>query len=1286
MFYLNLPHIKLIFSLFLTFIFFSFTGCNKPQQPGKGANFPISALSSGLSSTSSATIVPAFTISPSVINLKGAQAQLLTPSGGLAPYTFSLPNNSIGTLLNLQGTTTTYTAPTAITTASDIVVTITDSRSTTITATIHLYPPMQITGPPKSLTQNIRFDFPGPIGGKAPYSYNIFNAANGCNINSASGIFTTPATVATNFSVTVRVTDSLGQITDNTFQVKNPVTLIPSERSMGFNQSFDYIFLGGEAPYTFTRVSGADTIATISSVSSPGRVTSSLISTGVVTFRVTDFLGQTADGRVIVEPPLIIRPPTANIRDRDRLAISTTGGVPPYTYTLFPAKGHIDILGLFTPPSASEYIGPIEITVTDNLGAKAVSNVYVGITISPTNSLILQGTTKSFRPIGGQTPFTFSTTAGNTVGAINSNGVFTAKPAASGFTTVRVTDSLGQSAETTLTTASVLNLTAPKSDLKQLEAITLSASGGDSNYTFSKVQGPGSIVSSTGVFTAADTVTVKKSTVIRVVDGLGQTKELTVYTYPALGITPTSANLAQKTIPALPISSVDLTTSKGKPPYTYSLNNPVGAIVVSSNTVLAKYTAPDSITANQNVILTVTDGLSQTATVTLHLKVPVALAAVISQVKGKATQEIIASGGDENYTFSVIEGTSGGTLSALSPSNSSRRLFTAASNLSNNISSTIEVKDGLNQSATKTIIVFTPVNLAAANPNFILPGATEIFYATKGMPPYSYSVVEGLNGGEINSSSSKGVFTAKPAANVPSNILVKIRVTDNLGQIADSSLTVAGPLSFLRSRFSVVQGESIRWIDPVGGKPPYTPKIIQSNPAATYRGLESNHYVFKSQGTSSGEVTIKFTDNLAQTAEIPLDVLPKILPQPSSIELNHPTGMTIDSDGNIYIVDSFNHRIIKYSSWGSYLTVYGSKGSAPGQLDTPWSIAVAPSGDFYVSEYQNQRISIFDRNFIYKSSFGTPGSALGQLRFPKGIAFDSNSNLYVADAGNHRVQKFTSIGVPIAAFGREGSNPGEFYIPSSIFIEQNNIYVCDNSRVQKFTLQSNNTIIYAATLGIPGTSYIQPSGVIVKTDKFFVLDKAQNKIIKLKNDNTTVFSFGDYGTNYGQFKSPESFFRDNLGQTYVADSSNNRIQIFATMAPSPETTTTTSTMPPVPPVPPAPRSHLSVGEVLIAGQKLVPAGANSCNCSAIMQGDGNFVVYKGAIALWNTGSWQNPGAHFVFQTDSNLVVYKDSSPKWNSQTWGRGGLQLLMQGDCNLVLYGPTGYIWNSRTNQNGCQ
>jgi len=85
---------------------------------------------------------------------------------------------------------------------------------------------------------------------------------------------------------------------------------------------------------------------------------------------------------------------------------------------------------------------------------------------------------------------------------------------------------------------------------------------------------------------------------------------------------------------------------------------------------------------------------------------------------------------------------------------------------------------------------------------------------------------------------------------------------------------------------------------------------------------------------------------------------------------------------------------------------------------------------------------------------------------------------------------------------------------------------------------------------------------------------------------------------------------------------------------------------------------------------------------AVMQTDGNFVLYFGSTVLWASGTNGTGADHVSFQSDGNLVVYDASNnAKWVSGSNGTGATTLKMQSDGNLVIYNASGgAVWSTNT------
>lgn len=268
-------------------------------------------------------------------------------------------------------------------------------------------------------------------------------------------------------------------------------------------------------------------------------------------------------------------------------------------------------------------------------------------------------------------------------------------------------------------------------------------------------------------------------------------------------------------------------------------------------------------------------------------------------------------------------------------------------------------------------------------------------------------------------------------------------------------------------------------------------------------------------------------------------------------QFGNPYGMAINPAGNIiYISDYINNRIQEFTLSGQYITQFGGYGAGNGQFYLPEGIAFGPNGNLYVVDYGNNRIEEFTSNGQYITQWGMSGSGNGQFALPYGIAIDSSGNVYVTDSDNHRIQKFNSNGTYITQWGSLGSGNGQFILPLGVALDPSgNVYVADgapNSRVEEFT--SNG--IYLNQFGGNGTGNGQftiPSGILITTTSIYATDNWGANI-----DRVQVFThagqyfsqFGSYGTGNGQFNGPDNIIMNAMGDLYVMDSYNDRIQEF----------------------------------------------------------------------------------------------------------------------------------------------
>ena len=165
-----------------------------------------------------------------------------------------------------------------------------------------------------------------------------------------------------------------------------------------------------------------------------------------------------------------------------------------------------------------------------------------------------------------------------------------------------------------------------------------------------------------------------------------------------------------------------------------------------------------------------------------------------------------------------------------------------------------------------------------------------------------------------------------------------------------------------------------------------------------------------------------------------------------------PRGVATDSDGNIYVGDSGNSRIQKFSPRGEFLASLGSAGNGDGELREPNGLAIDHAGDIFVADASNHNLIKLNPDGTLAAQWsGPPPSFYG----PRDVAFGPDESIYVLDQGRSRVVHLNQKGESVGEWGRKGAGAGELDDPTGLAVSGERVYVADagNSRIQVFDLE-----------------------------------------------------------------------------------------------------------------------------------------------------------------------------------------------------------------------------------------
>lgn len=171
------------------------------------------------------------------------------------------------------------------------------------------------------------------------------------------------------------------------------------------------------------------------------------------------------------------------------------------------------------------------------------------------------------------------------------------------------------------------------------------------------------------------------------------------------------------------------------------------------------------------------------------------------------------------------------------------------------------------------------------------------------------------------------------------------------------------------------------------------------------------------------------------------------------------------SGDRLYVSDLKNHEIqVLDKVSGTLLFKFGKAGAKEGEIYYPTNMAVGQDGHLYVSETGNFRVQKFTLEGKPVRTYGQAGNRPGQFSRPRGIALDRQANIYIVDAAFENIQIIDQEGRILLFFGQPGSNREDINLPAGIVIDYENVPLFQQYADPKFKLEY--LILVASQFGV----------------------------------------------------------------------------------------------------------------------------------------------------------------------------------------------------------------------------
>ena len=258
------------------------------------------------------------------------------------------------------------------------------------------------------------------------------------------------------------------------------------------------------------------------------------------------------------------------------------------------------------------------------------------------------------------------------------------------------------------------------------------------------------------------------------------------------------------------------------------------------------------------------------------------------------------------------------------------------------------------------------------------------------------------------------------------------------------------------------------------------------------------------------------------------------------ITLDKPFGLAVDFQGNIYLSDAGNDRIIKFDNSLKPIAQFGGFGSQEGMMNFPTYLGFDNGLNLMVSDEKNRRISRFNSQLHYVDQIRfSDDDDPNKFGYPSGIAFTQHGEVWVADRENNQIMVFNNVGNFDHILGDFGYGGGQLASPEKIIrTKSGNFIVCDAGNQRLIVYDEYGT--YKSEMESDEFSY--PISLAVSKERFFILDSDLGVVFQTNKQMQIESEYGPkIPGDHTSLRSPSDLILLPDNGLLISDSGNNRL-------------------------------------------------------------------------------------------------------------------------------------------------